>query len=139
MKDVKTQILDMNKSMKENSPETSTPNQEDSLPPEISFDQFRRIDIRTAKVLEVSRVPNSARLLKISLDLGGERKQCIAGIGARYEPEQLKEKTIIVVTNLKPRTLMGLVSEVMLLAAADGPEISVLTPDRSLSSGAKVT
>jgi methionyl-tRNA synthetase len=106
---------------------------------EISFDEFKKIDIRTAKVVEVSRVPNSARLLKISLDLAGTRKQCIAGIGARYDPEQLKDKTIVVVTNLKPRTLMGLVSEVMLLAAADGPEISVLTPDRTMSSGAKVT
>jgi methionyl-tRNA synthetase len=121
-------------------PSSATQSQEnESMPVEVSFDEFRRIDIRTAKVLEVSRVPNSARLLKISLDLAGEHKQCVAGIGARYEPEQLKDKTIVVVTNLKPRTLMGLVSEVMLLAAADGPEISVLTPDRPLSSGAKVT
>lgn len=106
---------------------------------EVSFDEFKRIDIRTAKVLEVSRVPNSARLLRIILDIGGQQKQCIAGIGAKYEPEQLKDKIIVVVTNLKPRSLMGLVSEVMLLAAADGPEISVLTPERPLNAGAKVT
>lgn len=111
----------------------------DQLTPEVTFDEFKRIDIRTAKVLEVSRVPNSARLLKIMLDVGGKARQCIAGIGAKYEPDQLKDKTIVVVTNLKPRTLMGLVSEVMLLAAADGPELSVLTPDRPLNSGAQVT
>ncbi|MDG6907872.1 MAG: methionine--tRNA ligase subunit beta [Nitrososphaerota archaeon] len=106
---------------------------------EVTFDEFKRIDIRTAKVLEVSRVPNSARLLKLILDIGGQQKQCIAGVGAKYEPEQLKDKIIVVVVNLKPRSLMGLVSEVMLLAAAEGPEISVLTPDRPLNAGAKVT
>ena len=106
---------------------------------EVSFDEFKRIDIRTAKVLAVSRVPNSARLLRIIVDVGGQQRQCIAGIGAKYEPDQLKDKTIIVVANMKPRSLMGLVSEVMLLAAADGPDLSVLTPDRPLSSGSKVT
>lgn len=115
------------------------PAQAESPTIEVSFDEFKRIDIRTAKVLEVSRVPNSARLLRIILDIGGKQKQCIAGIGAKYEPDQLKDKSIIVVANMKPRSLMGLVSEVMLLAAADGPDLSVLTSDRPLSSGAKVT
>ena len=109
------------------------------LVPEITFDEFKRIDIRVAKVLEATRVPNSSRLVKLDLDIGGVKKQCIAGIGARYEPEQLKEKLIAVVLNLKPRAIMGLMSEVMLLAAADGPEVSVLTSDRLINSGAKVT
>jgi methionine--tRNA ligase beta chain len=112
---------------------------ESTLIPEVTFDEFQRIDLRVAKVLEVSRVPNSARLLKLKLDVGGIEKQCIAGIGAQYEPDQLKDKLIVVVMNMKPRSLMGLVSEVMLLAAADGPEISALTLDRSLNAGAKVT
>jgi len=107
--------------------------------PEVTFDEFRRIDLRVAKVIDASRVPNSARLLKLKLDVGGIEKQCVAGIGANYEPDQLKEKLIVVVMNLKPRSLMGLTSEVMLLAAAEGPEISTLTPDRPLNSGAKVT
>ena len=107
--------------------------------PEVTFDEFRRIDLRVAKVLEASRVPNSSRLLKLKLDIGGVEKQCIAGIGAKYEPDQLKDKLIVVVMNMKPRSLMGLTSEVMLLAAADGPELSHLTLDRPLNSGAKVT
>lgn len=106
---------------------------------EVTFDEFRRIDIRVAKVIEVSRVPNSAKLLRLILDVGGQQKQCIAGIGSKYEPEQLKDKFIVVVMNMKPRALMGLVSEVMLLAAADGPEMSVLSLDRPLNAGAKVT
>lgn len=106
---------------------------------EVTFDEFRRIDIRVAKVIEVSRVPNSAKLLRLILDVGGQQKQCIAGIGSQYEPEQLKDKFIVVVMNMKPRALMGLVSEVMLLAAAEGPEMSVLSLDRPLNAGAKVT
>jgi methionine--tRNA ligase beta chain len=105
----------------------------------ISFQEFQKIDIRVAKVLEVTRVPGSARLLKLELDIQGLKKQCIAGVGAAYEPDQLKDKLIAVVTNLQPRKIMGLESEVMLLAAADGPEISTLVLDRTLPSGAKVT
>ena len=106
---------------------------------EISYEDFKKVDIRIARVLSVERVPNSARLLKLSLDLSGSQKQCIAGIGAKYEPDQMKDKLIAVVTNLKPRQIMGLTSEVMLLAAADDGEISPLVADRPLSSGAKVT
>ncbi len=106
---------------------------------EITIEEFEKMDIRIAKVFEVSKVPNSARLLKLILDVGGVRKQCIAGIGASYEPDQLRNKLIAVVMNMKPRHIMGLTSEVMLLAAADGPEISVISSDRTLSSGAKVT
>ena len=109
------------------------------LVPEVTFDEFKRIDIRVARVVEAARVPNSARLVKLSLDIGGIKKQCIAGIGARYEPDQLKDKLIAVVMNLKPRPIMGLMSEVMLLAAGDGPEISVLTSDKPVNTGAKVT
>ena len=118
-------------------PQSTSPNEE--MVPEVTFDEFRRIDLRVAKVIEASRVPNSARLLKLKVEIAGVEKQCIAGIAAKYEPDQLKEKLIVVVMNMKPRSLMGLVSEVMLLAAAEGPEISAVTLDRPLSSGAKVT
>ncbi|MHB8567010.1 MAG: methionine--tRNA ligase subunit beta [Nitrososphaerales archaeon] len=107
--------------------------------PEVTFDEFKRIDIRVARIVEASRVPNSAKLVKLDLDIGGIKKQCIAGVGANYDPEKLKDKLIAVVMNLKPRPIMGLMSEVMLLAAGDGPEISILTSDKSVSSGARVT
>ncbi len=119
--------------------EESSAGYSSSSPPQISFEEFKRVDIRVAKVIEVSRVPNSARLLKLILDISGKKRQCIAGIGASYEPEKLKNKLIAVVTNLKPRQIMGQTSEVMLLAAAEGPEISILTLDRELPTGAKVT
>ncbi|MGI0092383.1 MAG: methionine--tRNA ligase subunit beta [Nitrososphaerales archaeon] len=118
---------------------TSPPTSAQSPAPEVTFDEFKKIDIRVAKVVEATRVPNSSRLLKLILDVGGQSKQCIAGIGAKYDPEQIKDKLIVVVMNMKPRSLMGLVSEVMLLAAGDGPEISAITLDRPLEAGAKVT
>lgn len=106
---------------------------------EVTFDEFRQIDIRVAKVLEASRVPDSSKLVRLTLEIGGQKKQCIAGIGSAYTPEQLQDKLIAVVMNMKPRTLMGLVSEVMLLAAGEGPEISLLSLDKSMSTGARVT
>ena len=106
---------------------------------EVTFDEFRRIDIRVARVLDASRVPNSSKLIKLTLDIGGQKKQCIAGIGAAYSPEQLQDKLIAVVMNMKPRILMGLVSDVMLLAAGEGPAISLLSLDKSMSTGSKVT
>ncbi len=111
----------------------------EGVTPEVTFDEFRRIDIRVGKVLEASRVPNSAKLVKLILDIGGQKKQCIAGVGTAYSPEQLQDKLIAVVTNMKPRSLMGLVSEVMLLAAGDGPEISILSINKPVSTGARVT
>jgi methionine--tRNA ligase beta chain len=121
--------------------QSNTSEQAESTPQanEVTFEDFQKIDIRIAKVKEVTRVTNSARLLKLKVDINGTEKQCIAGIGAKYEPDQLKEKLIAVVTNLKPRKIMGMTSEVMLLAAADGPEISTLVADRPVNSGAKVT
>lgn len=123
------------------SPQSQPFSQPESLgaPSEVTFEEFQKIDIRIAKVKEVTRVPNSARLLKLIVDINGTERQCIAGIGAKYEPDQLRDKLIAVVTNLKPRKIMGLMSEVMLLAAADGPEVSTLIADRPLNSGAKVT
>jgi len=115
------------------------PQPTEPITPEVTFDEFRKIDIRVAQVIEASRVPNSAKLVKLILDINGQRKQCVAGIGKAYSPEQLQDKLIAVVMNMKPRSLMGLVSEVMLLAAGDGPEISLLTVEHPLNTGARVT
>ena len=66
-------------------------NSADAPEVEVTFDEFKRIDIRVSRVLEVSRVPNSAKLLRLILDVGGQRKQCIAGIGSKYAPEQVRD------------------------------------------------
>ena len=109
----------------------------------VSFDDFEKLDLRVAKVVTAERVPNSEKLLRLEVALGpdvsdtSEKRQILAGIGKRYEPETLVGSEIIIVANLEPRMLMGLESQGMLLAAdADGPVL--LRPDREVPPGAGI-
>ena len=92
----------------------------------ISFDDFQKVEMRVAKVLEAVRVEGSDKLLKLKLDAGdksetGEAlpRQVIAGIGKSYEPDTLVGREIIIAANLEPRMLMGLESQGMILAGSD--------------------
>ncbi len=85
----------------------------------ISIDDFKKIQLRTAKVLEAERVPKSKKLVKLQISLGQEKRQIVAGIGQKYLPEDLIGKTIVVVANLQPAKLMGHDSNGMLLAVND--------------------
>lgn len=104
----------------------------------ISFDDFKKLDLRVAQILEAERVENSEKLIKLQIDLGDEKRQIVAGIGKFYSPGDLINKKIIVVANLEPRTLMGLESNGMLLAASNDDTISLLIPDQDLDPGAIV-
>ncbi len=84
----------------------------------LSIDEFMRIDLRTAVVAAAERVPKSKKLLKLQVDLGTEQRTLVAGIAEAYEPEALVGRTVVVVTNLKPATLMGIESNGMVLAAS---------------------
>lgn len=104
----------------------------------ISFDQFMKMEMRTAKVREAERVPNTDKLLKVVVDLAEGERQLVAGIAEVYEPEQLVGKTVIVVTNLEPATIMGVRSEGMLLAADVDGTPYVATFDEDVPAGARV-
>jgi methionyl-tRNA synthetase len=106
----------------------------------LDIDQFKKTQIRVARVIEAERVPKSDRLLRLQVSLGGEeRRQIIAGIAAHYEPEKIVGKKIVIVANLKPATIMGQRSEGMLLAAADGDgKLSILTVDGDAPEGSPV-
>ena len=95
--------------------------------PKISINQFGKIDLRVAKILEASRIEGADRLLKLRVDLGDEERQLVAGIAMSYQPEELAGKFIIVVANLKPARLRGVESQGMLLAAQtdEGPVLAV--------------
>jgi methionyl-tRNA synthetase len=95
----------------------------------ISYDDFAKLELRVAKVLEVRPHPNADRLLILEVDLGDEQKQIVAGIRQHYAPEQLVGKLIIVVNNLEPAMLRGESSNGMLLAATSGDKVIVLTVD----------
>src|SRR5438309_11317755 len=83
----------------------------------ISIDEFMKVELRVAKVLAAERVPKSKRLLKLNVDVGTEQRTLVAGIADAYEPEALVGRTVVVVFNLQPATLMGVESNGMVLAA----------------------
>ena len=105
----------------------------------ITIDDFKKIDLRVAKVIEAEKIPKSKKLLKLRVEIGGETRQVVAGIAHQYEPEQLKGRLIVVVANLEPATLMGEQSQGMLLAvnAPDGT-VSVVTVQDNLPTGSVV-
>lgn len=105
---------------------TATPHPEEpSSPPAreedglITIHDFQKVHLKIAQVVTAERVPKSAKLLKLQVDLGTERRQIVAGIGKKYSPEDMRGKTVVVVANLKPATLMGVASQGMILAAGD--------------------
>jgi tRNA-binding protein len=105
----------------------------------IIFEDFEKIDLRLAKIISAERVDGSEKLLKIQAEIGEEKRQIIAGIGKFYAPEDLIDKTIVVVANLEPRMMMGLESQAMLLAVKDGENLSIITPEKQMSSGLKLS
>lgn len=110
-------------------------------PVPITFDDFAKLDLRVARVLEARAHPNADKLLLIKVDLGDEQRQIVAGIRGYYEPEALVGKLIVVVKNLAPRTMRGEVSQGMLLAASneDRSQVVVVSPLVDILPGAKVS
>jgi len=104
----------------------------------ISFEDFQKIDLRVAKVIEAKRVENSEKLLKLKIDLGKEERMILAGIAKFYKPEDLIGKEIVVVANLEPKVLFGLESQGMLLAADNQGEPVLLKPDKEIPPGTKI-
>ncbi|MFQ6136321.1 MAG: methionine--tRNA ligase [Candidatus Hydrothermarchaeales archaeon] len=111
---------------------------EEMFRPKISYEEFSKFDIKTAKILKVDRIKDADKLYKLQIDVGGKKKQLVAGIAQRYKVEELIGKTIVVIDNLKPAVIKGEKSEGMLLAAVSGDEVSLVTVDRGVESGSKV-
>jgi len=105
----------------------------------LSIDDFRKLELRVAKITEAGPHPNADRLLVLKVDLGGEERQLVAGIRAHYDPQSLIGKQIVVVANLQPAMLRGVESQGMLLAASDGEgRLALLVPEKPVSTGAQV-
>ena len=109
-----------------------------AAPPQISIDDFMKIQLKTAKVISAERVPKSEKLLKLQVSLGTEQRQIVAGIGKKYEPEALVGKMIVIVANLKPAKLMGIESQGMVLAAGDSEVRGLATILEEVEPGTKV-
>ncbi|MBI3893718.1 MAG: methionine--tRNA ligase [Candidatus Wallbacteria bacterium] len=109
-------------------------------PAELAYDDFMKADLRVAKVLEASRVPNADKLLQLKLSLGdGQERQVVAGIAQSYAPEALVGLQVVLVANLKPAKIRGIESHGMILAATDGDgKHRVVTPDGPAPAGGRV-
>jgi methionine--tRNA ligase beta chain len=103
----------------------------------ISFEEFKKIDLRVAKIIKAEAVKDSKKLLKLQVDLGEEKRQIIAGIQESYSPEELLNREIIIVANLEPRTIFNFESQGMLLAAENG-KLALLQPDKEVLPGTKI-
>ena len=107
----------------------------------IQFDDFAKVHLRVAKVLEASEHPNADKLLVLKIDLGTEQRQICAGIRGQYQPADLVGRNIVVVANLAPRMMRGIESNGMLLAASnpDHTRVILLTPDVDIEPGSVVS
>jgi len=105
----------------------------------ITIDDFMKIDLRVARVLTAERVPNSKKLMKMSIDLGSEQRTIVAGIAEAYEAESLVGRHVAIVANLKPAKLMGIESNGMVLAASpDGGKPMLVAFDQPPAPGTRV-
>ena len=106
----------------------------------ITFEDFSKIELKTAKVINSTRIEGSDKLIILDLELGEEKRQIVAGIGRSYAPEELIGKTIVIVSNLEPKELVGITSNGMLLAAhdIDGNPV-ILIPEKEVPPGIRVS
>ncbi len=104
----------------------------------ISLEEFKKMDLKVAEVLEVNPHPQADRLLVLKVNTGSGEKQLVAGIKAFYEKESLLGKQFVIIDNLEPAIIRGVESQGMLLAAQDEKGISLLAPDRAVAAGSPV-
>jgi len=120
--------------------EAEDPAESQIYEPEINIEDFRKIDLRVARVVEAQSVEGADKLLRLTLDLGAGKRQVLAGIRTAYAPEKLIDRLVVVVANLAPREMRFGISEGMILAAGPGGEdIFVVSPDSGAEPGMRVT
>ena len=104
----------------------------------ISFADFQKLDIRVGKILFAEPVAGSSKLIKLRVDLGGDERTIVAGIAAEYSPEELAGKSIAVLANVESKTLMGIESQGMILAADVRGKAVLLHPGKSAPAGSQI-
>ncbi len=103
-----------------------------------TLEEFQKLELKVAQVVEARPHPQADKLLVLTIDAGGIRKEIVAGIARHYTPGELVGKRIVVVDNLEPATLRGVVSQGMLLAASDAEGLSLVVPERPVAPGSVV-
>ena len=105
----------------------------------VKFDEFKKMDLRIARIKDVSEHPNADKLYVITIDSGGEERQVVAGIKEYYKPEELKGRSVVVITNLEPATIRGVESKGMILAAKGAKTLSILIPEKDVEIGSPIS
>ena len=105
----------------------------------ITIDDFSKVKLAAAKVLTCEKVEGSDKLLKMTLDAGGETRVVVSGIARHYSPEYMLGKTVVIVKNLKPAKLKGITSEGMILCASDGKDVVFVSPEKEVAPGSEVS
>ena len=104
----------------------------------IPFNDFKKLDIRVGRILDVSNHPKADKLLVLKIDIGNEVRTIVAGIKNYYEREELMDKKVVIVANLEQKELRGIKSEGMILAAVKNDKVILITPDEDIKEGAAV-
>lgn len=133
---VEQQIQKLEETKKQNEAENAVV---DPIKEEIQFDDFMKMDIRTATILEAEKVAKTKKLLKLKLDLGVEQREVVSGIAEHYKPEDIIGKQVCYLANLAPRTIKGIESKGMVLMGenADG-SLRFISPEEKISNGASI-
>ncbi len=107
---------------------------------EITFEEFKKLDLRIGKITEANQIPGSRNLMRLMVDFGTEKRQAVAGLLQWYQPEDLVEKKCLFILNLQKRTVMGVESQCMILAAEDDEgNVTVLQPEKDVVEGSRIS
>ena len=129
--------VDLKEFLKEEEPEPAPPKKEDTMEI-ITFDEFKKMDLRVGEILKAEKVEGTDKLLKMEVDIGTEKRTMVAGVADVYSPEELEGKKLVVIVNLKPAVIRGIESQAMLLAAEIEGKAIIPFFDRDVPAGAKV-
>lgn len=105
----------------------------------VKFEDFKKLDIRIAKILKVEEHPNADKLYLITVSTGEAEKTVVAGIRPYYKKEELEGKSVVIINNLEPATIRGVISNGMILATKDGESLAVLIPEKAVKIGSPVS
>jgi methionyl-tRNA synthetase len=138
--DIQAELAELSENKENGGVQVENTAEKEVRQPEIEIEHFKALDLRVALVKEAERVPKSDKLLKLTLKVGNSTRQVVAGIAKEYAPEDIIGKSIILLANLKPAKLRGVLSEGMLMAASDDEgKLSLLTVDRPIADGSKIS
>lgn len=101
----------------------------------ISFEEFKKVEMKVGKIVDVQEIEGSEKLYKLIVDFGNEKRQAVSGIKQYYKKEELIGKKFVFVTNLERKKIFGVESQCMILAAEDDGKISLIKPDKDIKEG----